>query len=150
MLTSRSQGEANYLNERIFKRLSVTSMNDNVEDTPMFLTQSSFGEKEYGSCLRKFKHRLQLDDKNGRGARGDLSFLSNVTMSPWPTDPNFLGKLIESFEKIAEEEIQVCSGRALFLSPLLSTMTSLRADTLDTHDSAASYATLSPSPPTVS
>ncbi|KAI7782851.1 pyridoxal-dependent decarboxylase conserved domain protein [Diaporthe eres] len=43
--------EANYLNERIFKQLSVTSMADVVTERPLSLTQSSFGEKEYGSEL---------------------------------------------------------------------------------------------------
>lgn len=107
MLTKLAQVEANYLNERIFKRLSVTSMDDDVTEKPLFLTQSRFGEKEYGSCLQHYKRRLQLDDGSGRGARGDLTFLSNVTMSPWPTDSPFLSELAESFRKVAEEEVQV-------------------------------------------
>ena len=107
MLTSRPQVEANYLNERIFKRLSVTSMDDDVADRPLFLTQSKFGEKEYGSCLQHYKRRLQLDDGSERGAHGDLTFLVNVTMSPWPTDSPFLSELAESFRKIAEEEVKV-------------------------------------------
>lgn len=115
MLTSRPQVEANYLNERIFKRLSVTSMDDVVTERPLFLTQSSFGEKEYGSCLQHYKRRLQLDDGSGRGARGDLKFLVNVTMSPWPTDSPFLYDLTKSFREIAEEEVKVWSRRVLLL-----------------------------------
>ncbi|KAG6354646.1 hypothetical protein INS49_004664 [Diaporthe citri] len=103
--------EANYLNERIFKRLSVTSVDDVVTERPLFLTQSSFGEKEYGSCLQHYKRRLQLDDGSGRGAHGDLKFLVNVTMSPWPTDSPFLSALAESFREIAEEEVKRCIQR---------------------------------------
>lgn len=116
LLTSRPQVEANYLNERIFKRLSVTSMADGIKDRPLFLTQSSFGEKDYGSCLRHYKRRLQLDDGSGQGAHGDLKFLVNVTMSPWPTDSPFLSEITESFRKIAEEEVKVGCGRVLLLS----------------------------------
>lgn len=117
MLTSGPQVEANYLNERIFKRLSVTSMGDVVKERPLFLTQSTFGEKEYGSCLQNYKRRLQLDDGSGRGAHGDLKFLVNVTMSPWPTDSSFLSGLTESFREIAEEEVKVWCDRLLLLCP---------------------------------
>ncbi|KAF3762117.1 pyridoxal-dependent decarboxylase conserved domain protein [Cryphonectria parasitica EP155] len=104
---NRNVVEANYLNERIFKRLSVTSMDDIVAERPLFLTQSKFGDKKYGSCLRHYKRRLQLNDGRG-GAQGDLTFLVNVTMSPWPTDSSFLSELTESFRKIAEEEVERC------------------------------------------
>lgn len=117
LLTSRCQVEANYLNERIFKRLSITSVKDDVEDDindrpPLILTESSFSEKDYGSCLQNYKRRLQLDDERGPSAHGDLTFLVNVTMSPWPTDPDFLSELAKSFRKIAEEEVKVWMTRS--------------------------------------
>ncbi|RKK49227.1 hypothetical protein BFJ67_g6992 [Fusarium oxysporum f. sp. cepae] len=99
-------GEANYLNQRIFKRLSYTIEDDAtpISDRPLFLTSSSFSEKAYGKCLTNFKRRLELSN-NDHPAHGDLSFLVNVTMSPWPTDSPFLESLVTSFRKIAEEEV---------------------------------------------
>ncbi|SCO54233.1 uncharacterized protein FFMR_11706 [Fusarium fujikuroi] len=100
-------GEANYLNQRIFQRLSYTIEDDKtpISDRPLFLTSSSFGEKPYGKCLTNFKQRLELSNKE-HTAHGDLTFLVNVTMSPWPTDSPFLESLVTSFRKIAEEEVQ--------------------------------------------
>ncbi|QYT03139.1 hypothetical protein H0G86_010106 [Trichoderma simmonsii] len=99
--------EANYLNQRIFERLSVTSMDDVVAKRPLFLTSSTFGEATYGRCLETYKRRLQLvHDENP--ARGDLSYLVNVTMSPWPTDRDFLNKLAEDFRRVANEEVEKC------------------------------------------
>ncbi|KAK2473304.1 hypothetical protein H9L39_15479 [Fusarium oxysporum f. sp. albedinis] len=100
-------GEANYLNQRIFKRLSYTIEDDAtpISDRPLFLTSSSFSEKAYGKCLTNFKRRLELSN-NDHPAHGDLSFLVNVTMSPWPTDSPFLESLVTSFRKIAEDEVQ--------------------------------------------
>ncbi|KNB16110.1 hypothetical protein FOXG_14576 [Fusarium oxysporum f. sp. lycopersici 4287] len=97
----------NYLNQRIFKRLSYTIEDDAtpISDRPLFLTSSSFSEKAYGKCLTNFKRRLELSN-NDHPAHGDLSFLVNVTMSPWPTDSPFLESLVTSFRKIAEEEVQ--------------------------------------------
>ncbi|KAJ9415095.1 pyridoxal phosphate-dependent transferase [Fusarium oxysporum] len=99
--------QANYLNQRIFKRLSYTIEDDAtpISDRPLFLTSSSFSEKAYGKCLTNFKRRLELSN-NDHPAHGDLSFLVNVTMSPWPTDSPFLESLVTSFRKIAEEEVQ--------------------------------------------
>ncbi|KAG5762728.1 hypothetical protein H9Q72_009164 [Fusarium xylarioides] len=100
-------GEANYLNQRIFQRLSYTKEDDKtpISDRPLFLTSSSFGENAYGKCLTNFKQRLELSNKE-HPAHGDLTFLVNVTMSPWPTDSPFLESLVTSFRKIAEEEVQ--------------------------------------------
>lgn len=100
------QNEANYLNQRIFQRLSVTSMSDVVATRPLFLTSSTFGEATYGKCLESYKRRLQLV-YGENPARGDLSFLVNVTMSPWPTDQGFLNTLAEDFRRIANEEVKV-------------------------------------------
>jgi hypothetical protein len=102
------QGEANYLNQRIFQRLSYTKEDDEtpISDRPLFLTSSSFSEKAYGKCLTNLKRRLELSNEE-HPAHGDLMFLVNVTMSPWPTDSPFLESLVTSFRKIAEEEVQV-------------------------------------------
>ncbi|KAK4245017.1 L-tyrosine decarboxylase [Corynascus novoguineensis] len=106
-------GEANYLNQRIFEKTSVTSMKDKIEDRPLFLTSSLFEHKAYGKCLETLKKRLQLDDGSGPcpGARGDMSFLVNVTMSPWPTDPDFLQNVVNDFRNIANDAMNRCVKR---------------------------------------
>ncbi|KAM3426292.1 hypothetical protein NHJ13734_009542 [Beauveria thailandica] len=105
-------GEANYLNQWIFSKLSVLSEKDVVKDRPLFLTSSEFGEEPYGKCLETFKLRLGLKttDKEGNvnASRGDLRFLSNVTMSPWPTSPDFLSAMVEDFRKVAERGVERC------------------------------------------
>ncbi|KAE8357466.1 pyridoxal phosphate-dependent transferase [Aspergillus caelatus] len=99
--------EANYLNKRIFKRLSVSSMYDAVEERPLFITESTFAQDVYGDCLRNYKRRLQL----GETAGGDLVSLVNVTMSPWPSDYPFLRDLAETFKRVANQEVQRCVKR---------------------------------------
>ncbi|KAG4261787.1 hypothetical protein FPRO03_11255 [Fusarium proliferatum] len=99
--------EKERIREKILGRLSYTIEDDKtpISDRPLFLTSSSFGEKPYGKCLTNFKQRLELSNKE-HTAHGDLTFLVNVTMSPWPTDSPFLESLVTSFRKIAEEEVQ--------------------------------------------
>ncbi|KXH51499.1 hypothetical protein CNYM01_07651 [Colletotrichum nymphaeae SA-01] len=103
-------GEANYLNQWIFSKLSVSSEKDVVKERPLFLTSSEFGEKAYGKCLETFKLRLGLKttDKEGnvKPSRGSLRFLVNVTMSPWPTSPDFMSRMVEEFRKIAERGVK--------------------------------------------
>ena len=98
----------NYLNQYIFSRLSVSSSKDKVEDRPLFLTSSVFDEKAYGRCLSGFKTRLGLDDGVNNLAQGNLRFLVNVTMSPWPTTSDFLSTLVGDFRKVAEEGVKRC------------------------------------------
>ncbi|KAE8356184.1 pyridoxal phosphate-dependent transferase [Aspergillus coremiiformis] len=100
-------GEANYLNNRIFKRLSVTTLQDDVKDKPLFLTQSTFKQKAYGDCLRNYKDRLGLRSDS----QADLVSLVNTTMSPWPTDSPFMRKLAESFYEIAKAEAKQVAAR---------------------------------------
>ncbi|GAW26287.1 putative L-tyrosine decarboxylase [Rosellinia necatrix] len=105
-------GEANYLNQWIFSKLSVSSEKDVVKERPLFLTSSEFGEEPYGRCLETFKLRLGLkttDEKgNVKPSRGDLRFLVNVTMSPWPTSPDFMSAMVEDFRKVAERGVERC------------------------------------------
>ncbi|KAH8426863.1 uncharacterized protein LDX57_004590 [Aspergillus melleus] len=106
-VANKDVNEANYLNSRIFKRLSITSLNDQVEEKPMFLTESRFTESAYGDCLRKYKKRLGL----GSDAVGDLVSLINVTMSPWPSDSTAMTNMVNGFKRIAGEEVQRCLKR---------------------------------------
>ncbi|KAK4668537.1 uncharacterized protein QC764_708110 [Podospora pseudoanserina] len=103
-------GEANYLNQWIFSQLSVSSDKDVAAARPLFLTSSVFGEEAYGRCLRTFKTRLGLDDGINL-ARGDLRFLVNVTMSPWPTSPDFMKTIVKDFKAVALEGIKRCIKR---------------------------------------
>ncbi|KAK5994151.1 L-tyrosine decarboxylase [Cladobotryum mycophilum] len=103
---NRDVGEANYLNQRIFQRLSVTTTKDKVADRPLFLTSSTFREEAYGECLRNYKRHLHLVDENGDAVPGDLTFLVNVTMNPWPTSNEFLDKVVADFKKVAEDEME--------------------------------------------
>ncbi|ETS84850.1 hypothetical protein PFICI_02875 [Pestalotiopsis fici W106-1] len=105
-------GEANYLNQWIFSKLSVSSEKDVVSERPLFLTSSEFGEEPYGRCLETFKLRLGLkttdQEGNVKPSRGDLRFLVNVTMSPWPTSPDFMSAMVKDFRKVAERGIERC------------------------------------------
>lgn len=83
-----------------------------VKERPLFLTSSEFGEKPYGRCLETFKLRLGLKttDKEGnvKPSRGNLRFLVNVTMSPWPTSPDFMSAMVKDFRKVAERGVERC------------------------------------------
>ncbi|KAH6843410.1 pyridoxal-dependent decarboxylase domain protein [Chaetomium sp. MPI-CAGE-AT-0009] len=106
---NRDVGEANYLNQWIFSQLSVSSEEDVVEDRPLFLTSSEFGQKPYGGCLETFKLRLGLTTTDEhKAAPGDLRFLVNVTMSPWPTSPNYMQGMVEEFREVAKRGIDRC------------------------------------------
>lgn len=105
-----SKGETNYLNQWIFSKLSVSSKSDVVAERPLFLTSSVFSENAYGKCLQTFKKRLGLLDEDNP-AHGDLRFLVNVTMSPWPTSPDFMSKLARDFRRVAEAGVNRCITR---------------------------------------
>ena len=96
--------EANYFNLRVIQRLSVDSPEDDPTEIPFYLTSTTFQLHEYGECAQHFKKRLGLyvDQE-------DLVVMRNVVMSPWPTDGNFIGRLIEEFKKVLNEEVQVCA-----------------------------------------
>ncbi|KAL8393901.1 hypothetical protein RB595_003599 [Gaeumannomyces hyphopodioides] len=109
-IVNQDVGEANYLNQWIFSKLSVASKKDVVEERPLFLTSSVFGEDAYGECLETFKERLGLSSSAFR-ARGDMRFLVNVTMSPWPTSRDFMTSLANDFRRVAKRGVQRCVKR---------------------------------------
>lgn len=102
--------EANNLNRRIVNRLSISSPNKLPAEVPFFLTSTEFLQHEYGDCATNFKKRL--------GLKGDtnLFVLRNVTMSPFPTEKNFIAKLAKIFEDVAKEEVAVCRHNCNTLS----------------------------------
>jgi hypothetical protein len=100
--------EANYLNARIYDRLSLKSMTEKLENTKVIIMSSMLSQKEYGACLTKFKERL------GLSGHEDLYVLVNVSMSPFVSPSNFEQVLADEFRKVAEEEVEVrfplCDG----------------------------------------
>ncbi|KAG8949415.1 hypothetical protein FRC03_000356 [Tulasnella sp. 419] len=81
--------EANYFNTRLFERLSITQIKDDMQSRPLILTSSVFTQDDYQGCLTHFKNRLGLVGQQ------DLYALVNVIMSPFPTEGNFSGQLAE-------------------------------------------------------
>ena len=47
--------EANYLNSRIFDRLSLTSVGEKPQEIPLFLSSSVFALADYGDCALNFR-----------------------------------------------------------------------------------------------
>ncbi|CAE6442059.1 unnamed protein product [Rhizoctonia solani] len=97
--------ESNYLNTRIYERLSVTKIEDNIFDKPLFIMSTSMEQKVYGECCNHLKKRLGLVGEQ------DLDILVNCVMSPFPTVANFTKEVADAFKKIAHEEIQKCLFR---------------------------------------
>lgn len=91
---------ANDLNRRIYERLSLVSIKQTMNDKPVLLTSTKFSQATYLDCLTTFKRRLGLDPNDPN----DLYCLSNVVMSPFPTEMNFTRDLIQAFQQVLEEE----------------------------------------------
>ncbi|KAE9392567.1 PLP-dependent transferase [Gymnopus androsaceus JB14] len=99
--------EASYLNRRLYQRLSITSMNDVLNDKPIVIMATEFSQERYGQALTTFKRRMGLVGNE------DLYALSNVSMSPWPTAGQFLKTIVSDFKTVAEEEIKNCLVRVV-------------------------------------
>ncbi|KAL8918120.1 MAG: hypothetical protein Q9208_007562 [Pyrenodesmia sp. 3 TL-2023] len=98
--------EANYLNRRVVEALSVDSPEDDPTKIPFYLTSTEFEHELYGNCAQHFKKRLGL-------AQDELSLmvLRNVLMTPFPTEGNFIDKMVNIFQEVIEKEVQVCRKR---------------------------------------
>jgi hypothetical protein len=94
--------EANYLNGRIYDRLSLKSMTEKLESKKVIIMSSMLSQQEYGACLTKFKERLGLSGPE------DLYVLVNVSMSPFISPCSFEKVLADAFREVAEEEGEVC------------------------------------------
>ena len=100
--------EANIFNKRVIQRLSVDSPEDDPTKIPFYLTSTTFSHHEYGQCVENFKKRLgPAPDLE------DLQAMRNVVMSPWPTDGNFINRLICEFRLVLTEEVEVRSCATL-------------------------------------
>ncbi|KAL8725702.1 MAG: hypothetical protein Q9181_006313, partial [Wetmoreana brouardii] len=98
--------EANYLNRRVVEALSVDSPEDDPTKIPFYLTSTEFEHELYGRCAKHFKKRLGL-------AQDELSLmvLRNVLMTPFPTEGNFIDKMVQIFKDVIEKEVEVCRKR---------------------------------------
>ncbi|KAG9121292.1 hypothetical protein FRC07_002791 [Ceratobasidium sp. 392] len=97
--------EANYLNTRIYERLSVTRIEDNIYDKSLFIMSTKMEQKVYGACAHNLKRRLGLKGDQ------DLDILVNCVMSPFPTATNFTKGVADEFKRVAKEEIKACLFR---------------------------------------
>jgi len=91
--------EANYLNARIYNRLSFKSMSEKLDDQKVIIMSSTWSQERYGTCLTNFKRRLGLSGQE------DLFVLVNVSMSPFAA--NFAHTLANAFREATEEEVKV-------------------------------------------
>ncbi|TFY82435.1 hypothetical protein EWM64_g1571, partial [Hericium alpestre] len=92
--------EANYLNKRIYERLSVTSSGEDPHEVPFYITSTVFAQADYGECATNFKKRLHLEGDE------DLFVLRNVVMSPFTTTHLFIAELAGIFKQVLEEEVE--------------------------------------------
>ncbi|KAJ3903671.1 pyridoxal phosphate-dependent transferase, partial [Lentinula edodes] len=91
--------EANYLNKRIYEKLST--IDDSGKKPPLFLISTVLSQKNYGECLFKFKDRLGL-----KGSQ-DLYTLVNAVMSPWPTAIGLTEEVAQSLQGTIVKECEV-------------------------------------------
>ena len=91
--------EANYLMQRVLKRLSISTPNDTPTDIGFYLTSAEYKYEEYGTCAENFMDRLGIDV-----CKQNLMVLRNVVMSAFPPEKDFMRKLIKRFRNIVEEE----------------------------------------------
>ena len=97
--------EANYLNNSIFHRLSITAPGILPETIPMFISSSTFEYEHYGECVQHFKERLGLEIESQQ----DLFVLRNVVMTPFQTAGGFVQTIANIFQDVLVEEMQVSS-----------------------------------------
>ncbi|KAJ7767800.1 pyridoxal phosphate-dependent transferase [Mycena metata] len=102
---NRDVGEANRLNRRIYERLSIQKVTDNILERPVIIFSTVFSQARYGPALTSYKSRLGLE------GNGDLVTLCNISKTPFPTAGNFVKELADEFQRVAEEEIQNCYRR---------------------------------------
>ncbi|CAG8812966.1 4702_t:CDS:2, partial [Cetraspora pellucida] len=89
--------EANYLNQRLFEKFSLTSYRQDNKSKPLIITSTALKQSAYGHCLTSFKNRLGLKGDQ------DLYVLINVVMSPWPTEFDFIYTLTNTFKESLKE-----------------------------------------------
>ncbi|KAK7051050.1 hypothetical protein VNI00_005162 [Paramarasmius palmivorus] len=71
--------EANFLNKRIYSRLSIATLKDELSDRPVLILQTEFKQDVYKDALTLFKRRMGLPE-----SAENLIALSNVSMFVLP------------------------------------------------------------------
>jgi hypothetical protein len=99
--------EANYLNKRVFDRLSLTTPREDPMAIPLFLSSTIFAQADYQECVRHFQSRIGLETDSMQ----DLFVLRNVVMSPFQAAGNFVLDLATKFQEVLEEEVQTVVSR---------------------------------------
>ncbi|KAJ3505820.1 hypothetical protein NLJ89_g7216 [Agrocybe chaxingu] len=97
--------EANFLNRRLFERFSVTKRQDDPYTRELIVGSTNLEEKTYGLALEKYKERLGLKGE------GDLTVMTLVPMSPFPTAHSLIKDLANTFKEAAKEEMKECQDR---------------------------------------
>ncbi|KAL1744697.1 pyridoxal phosphate-dependent transferase [Schizophyllum fasciatum] len=123
--TNTDVAEANYLNSRIFDRLSLTGVGERPQDIQMFLSATTFGREDYAECADEFKRRLGLETESEQ----DLFVLRNVVMSPFQAAGDFVQNLAGIFQATLEDEVKVIVKRNT-ISPQIHQFTMQGLDTL--------------------
>ncbi|OCH96572.1 PLP-dependent transferase [Obba rivulosa] len=100
--TNTDVEEANYLNNLVFQRLSVTTTKEKPADTPLFLSATTFAMKDYKDCATNYKKRIGLETESDQ----DLFILRNVVMSPFQSAGDFVQKIADIFQNTLEEEMK--------------------------------------------
>ncbi|KAK7438594.1 hypothetical protein VKT23_017929 [Stygiomarasmius scandens] len=98
--------QANFLNDRLYERLSVRTIRDVINDKPLIINRTVFKHSAYKNTLEFLKQRMEV-----KGGPEDIVALSNVSMSPFPTKGQFLKDMMADFRTIAEQEIENCLVR---------------------------------------
>jgi hypothetical protein len=100
---NKDVSEANYLNRRLYDKLSIRTPGDDIHTRPLILYSTTFRQKTYGACLTGFRSRLGL----AKADEEDLVALSNTSMSPFPTSTALMQKIVDAFKEMAEREVAV-------------------------------------------
>lgn len=101
--------EANYLNRRIYDRLSVTDLSQDPDTIPMFISSAIMRSEDYGDCMKRFKERAGLETESGV----DLYVLRHAVMSPFQTGAGFARRLAETFQEVLEDCLKVRSATVI-------------------------------------
>ena len=83
--------EANFLNTRIYQRLSVQTVQDDLKDRPIIILRTEFKQTDYLKALDKFKSRIGLLGPE------NLVVLSNVSMCVGYVGLHMTHSLIDRF-----------------------------------------------------
>ncbi|KAK7420377.1 hypothetical protein QQX98_002800 [Neonectria punicea] len=98
--------EANYFMKKVVDKLSITSANTDPSTIPIVLTSTQFAFEDYGKCSETFMDRIGVHKSHQT-----LFVLRNVVMSPFPTQMNFIFKLMKDLEKEIRDEVEDCRKR---------------------------------------